>query len=47
MSQSLELPPAGFEALSIEEQIAYVQALWDHIAAIASGFQYRIGIARF
>ena len=33
MSQSLELPPAGFEELSIEEQIAYVQSLWDHIAA--------------
>ena len=35
MSRSLELPPAGFEALSIEEQIACVQSLWDHIAAHA------------
>lgn len=33
MSQSLKLSPAGFEELSIEEQIAYVQSLWDHLAA--------------
>ena len=33
MSQTLPIPPAGFDALSIEEQIDYVQSLWDHIAA--------------
>lgn len=33
MSQALPLPPPGFEALSIDEQIDYVQSLWDHIAA--------------
>lgn len=33
MSQTLPLPPPGFEALSREEQIDYVQSLWDHIAA--------------
>ena len=33
MSQTLPLPPPGFEALSVEEQIDYVQSLWDHIAA--------------
>lgn len=33
MSQTLPLPPVGFDALSIEEQIDYVQSLWDHIAA--------------
>jgi putative addiction module component (TIGR02574 family) len=33
MSQTLPLPPAGFDALSVEEQIDYVQSLWDHIAA--------------
>jgi putative addiction module component (TIGR02574 family) len=27
------LPPSGFDALSVEEQIDYVQSLWDHIAA--------------
>ena len=32
MSQNLPLPP-GFDALSVEEQIDYVQALWDYIAA--------------
>jgi putative addiction module component (TIGR02574 family) len=33
MSQALPLPPPGFETLSVEEQIDYVQSLWDHIAA--------------
>jgi putative addiction module component (TIGR02574 family) len=26
-------PPPGFDTLSIDEQIDYVQCLWDHIAA--------------
>ena len=33
MSQTLPVPPVGFDALSIDEQIDYVQSLWDHIAA--------------
>jgi hypothetical protein len=33
MSQTLPLPPLGFDSLSVEEQIGYVQSLWDHIAA--------------
>ena len=33
MSQALPLPPPGFESLSVDEQIDYVQSLWDHIAA--------------
>ncbi len=33
MSQALPLPPPGFESLSIEEQIEYVEALWAHVAA--------------
>jgi putative addiction module component (TIGR02574 family) len=33
MSQALPLPPPGFDALSTDEQIDYVQSLWDHIAA--------------
>ena len=33
MSQAIPLPPPGFEALSVDEQIDYVQSLWDHIAA--------------
>lgn len=33
MSESLPLPPPGFDTLSVEEQIDYVQSLWDHIAA--------------
>ena len=33
MSASLPLRPPGFDELSVDEQIAYVQSLWDHIAA--------------
>jgi putative addiction module component (TIGR02574 family) len=33
MSQAVPLPPPGFDALSVDEQIDYVQSLWDHIAA--------------
>ena len=33
MSQALPLPPPGFDALSVDEQIDYVQSLWDHISA--------------
>jgi putative addiction module component (TIGR02574 family) len=33
MSQLLPVPPPGFESLTVEEQIDYVQSLWDHIAA--------------
>ena len=32
MSQTIELPPAGFDSLSVEEQIDY-QSLWERIAA--------------
>lgn len=33
MTQPLRIPPPGFEELPVEEQIEYVQALWDQIAA--------------
>jgi len=33
MSQTIELPPAGFDSLSVEEQIDYLQSLWERIAA--------------
>ena len=33
MSQALPLPPPGFDGLSVDEQIDYVQSLWDRIAA--------------
>ena len=33
MGNALPLPPAGFDELNIDEQIEYVQALWDRIAA--------------
>jgi putative addiction module component (TIGR02574 family) len=33
MSSQLQMPPPGFEELSVEEQIEYVQMLWDYIAS--------------
>ena len=33
MSRALAVPPPGFTDLPVEEQIDYVQALWDVIAA--------------
>lgn len=33
MSSALKVPPPGFEDLSVEAQIDYVQALWSVIAA--------------
>lgn len=31
MSQTLPMPPPGFEELSGEEQINYVDALWNYV----------------
>lgn len=33
MGKPLTVPPPGFDELSVEEQIDYVQALWGRIAA--------------
>jgi putative addiction module component (TIGR02574 family) len=33
MSQMLQEPPAGFDDMPLDEQIDYVQSLWDRIAA--------------
>ncbi len=33
MANALRGPPPGFDELNIHEQIEYVQALWDRIAA--------------
>jgi putative addiction module component (TIGR02574 family) len=33
MSKTVHVPPPGFDDLSVEEQIDYVQELWDRIAA--------------
>ena len=37
MVDPVRTPPAGFDELPVEEQIDYVQALWDRIAAHAAG----------
>jgi len=31
--EPLQIPPPGFESLSIDEQLEYVERLWEHIAA--------------
>jgi len=33
MMNGLPLPPAGFDDLPVEDQVEYVQSLWDRIAA--------------
>ncbi|HEV2854714.1 MAG TPA: addiction module protein [Thermoanaerobaculia bacterium] len=33
MSRPLPLPPPGFDDLSVEEKLDYVQSLWDRIVA--------------
>lgn len=33
MFQSIPMPPPGFDTLTVEEQIDYVQSLWDHITS--------------
>ncbi len=33
MARTLPLPPPGFDDLSVEEQLDYVQSLWDRISA--------------
>lgn len=32
MPNSVPLPPPGFDELSVDEKISYVQSLWDRIA---------------
>jgi putative addiction module component (TIGR02574 family) len=33
MPDPVPLPPPGFDDLPVEDQVDYVQSLWDHIAA--------------
>jgi putative addiction module component (TIGR02574 family) len=33
MPKQVPLPPPGFDELSVDEKIDYVQSLWDRIAA--------------
>jgi putative addiction module component (TIGR02574 family) len=33
MPKPVTIPPPGFDELTVEEQIDYVQSLWDRIAA--------------
>jgi putative addiction module component (TIGR02574 family) len=33
MAQPVPIPPPGFDDLSVEQKLDYVQSLWDRIAA--------------
>ena len=33
MTKAIANPPTGFDELSVDEQVDYVQSLWDRIAA--------------
>lgn len=33
MSHKVPFPPPGFDELSIEEQVEYAGALWDHVTS--------------
>lgn len=33
MSKPVPIPPPGFDELSVDDQIDYLQSLWDRIAA--------------
>jgi putative addiction module component (TIGR02574 family) len=36
MAQPVPNPPPGFDALSVDEKIDYVESLWDHIVSQSS-----------
>ena len=36
MAKTVSIPPPGFEDLTPDEKVQYVQNLWDHIVADAS-----------
>jgi hypothetical protein len=36
MAVDLPIPPAGFDDLSDDEQLAYVQSLWDYMVSAQS-----------
>lgn len=33
MARPLPIPPPGFDELSADEKLAYIQSLWDYVAA--------------
>jgi putative addiction module component (TIGR02574 family) len=41
MAHTLPLPPPGFDDLPLEDQIDYIQSLWDRIAASADQLPLR------
>jgi hypothetical protein len=46
MAKTLPVPPPGFKDLSVEEQIDYIQDLWERIAASSSWEEVREAIKK-
>jgi hypothetical protein len=46
MASKVSNPPAGFDELTVEEKLDYVESLWDRIAAGRKPLPYRIGISK-
>ena len=46
MANPVPLPPPGFDDLSVDEKIDYLQSLWDRIAATPEPSRFRIGIGK-
>ena len=45
MAKKVSIPPAGFEDLTPDEKVQYVQDLWDYVVADASKVPVPIGTA--
>ena len=46
MPKPVPLPPPGFDDLSVDEKIDYLQSLWDRIAATLRRFRFLTGTAK-
>jgi hypothetical protein len=46
MAKPVPLPPPGFDDLSVDEKIDYLQSLWDRIAATPGTIPFQIGIGK-
>ena len=46
MAKPVPLPPPGFDELSVDEQIEYVQSLWERIAATPEQWRFPNGTVK-
>jgi hypothetical protein len=45
MAKAVSIPPPGFEDLTPDEKVEYVQDLWDYVVADAQRCQFQTGTA--